>query len=160
MIKKHINSLAITLIVLGSIFNSCQSVNNINKKNNSLIGIWKGNYNWKCESSKYGNEKIVFNITKDNKGVITGSVSYANLKHYIRGFRIVDADLGEWSYTGGKLSEKGEQIIIDILKKEDSKTSLNTFSGILKNNTITGITRNGEKCSSYKGPSGKFSVKR
>lgn len=160
MIIKHINLLAITLILLGSILNSCQSVNNFNKKNNSLIGNWKGNYNWKCESYKYGNEKIAFNINTDNKGVITGSVSYANLKHYIRGFRIVDAKLGEWSYSGGKLSETGKQIIIDILEKKDSKSSINTFSGELKNNTIIGITRNGEKCSSYKGPSGKFSIKR
>ncbi|MDG1039530.1 MAG: hypothetical protein P8I51_00545 [Polaribacter sp.] len=160
MIQKHINALAFKLILLGSIFNSCQSVNNFNKKNNSLVGNWKGNYNWKCESNNYGNEKIIFNVESDEKGVIKGTVSYSKIKHYIKGFRIVDAKLDEWSFTGGKLSEKGEQIIIDILKKEDSKTSLNTFSGTLKNNNIIGITRNGEKCSSYKGPSGKFSIKR
>jgi hypothetical protein len=160
MIKKHINLLAITLILLGSIFNSCQSVNNFNKKNNSLIGNWKGNYNWKCYSNNYGNEKIIFDVESDEKGVIKGTVSYSNIKHLIKGYRLVDAKLNEWSYYGGKLSETGKQIIIDILEKKDSKISINTFSGELKDNSIIGITRNGEKCSSYKGPSGRFSIKR
>ena len=94
-------------------------------------------------------------ITKE---FLQGTVSFLKNKYKIKGYRLIEANLGEWSYNGGRLSQKGTNIIIDILKKNDTIFSKNTFSGEYKNNSIIGITRNGENCSSFKGPSGSFSI--
>jgi hypothetical protein len=126
-----------------------------NHSSKSITGKWTGNYSWKCDWK--GKKVISFNLV-DNNGAISGTATISNYTYKIIGYRLVGATLGEWKYINGKKSKKGNNIVLEFINPNNKRFSSNTFSGELKNNTITGITMNGEGCSTYKGPSGNFSI--
>ena len=89
---------------------------------------------------------------------VLANVSFKEDDYKIKGFRLIGAKLGEWRYENGRISPKGDNIVIHFLNQNDSKILINTFSGKLEGNLIAGITQNGEKCSTFKGPSGNFKI--
>lgn len=143
----------VSVILILFCFSFCTSYKNHTSK--SITGLWLGEYSWDCSGK--GKEKIKFNLS-DNNGLLSGTATLLGVNHKILGYRLEGAILGEWRYEKGKTSPKGNNIVIEFINTKDKKMSTNTFSGELINNIITGITMNGEKCSSYKGPSGKFTI--
>ena len=149
------NHVIFQLLLVLTFFNS--STRQIPANEDSLTGDWIGNYTWEC--LKGGAQQIKLSLN-DNNGVLTGTIELSNQNFQIQGYRIADAELGEWKYEKGHLSKSGKQIYLQILNPKNSKATLNIFSGELKNDVISGITMNGEGCSAVQGPSGSFKIQK
>lgn len=153
MYKIILKSFFLLLIMTGSTSSKSESL----IKKNSLTGNWMGSYSWKC--SKGGKKEFKLSII-DKKGKLSGQIHFLDKTFQIEGKRMENAELGEWQYIKGKDTKKGKDIVLKILDPKNKNISLNVFSGQLNKNEISGIVMNGDKCSSYKGPSGVFSIKK
>jgi len=107
----------------------------------SMTGSWQGTYNWDCGNGKNGSSNLVFEII-DSDGKLSGTAKYLGGESDLYGDRVIDVTWDIWDFKGGVASKNGNMIVISV---PDTDAFVNNrFSGELINNTLSGITQNGD----------------
>lgn len=120
----------------------------------TLTGNWSGFYNWDC--GEKGRADIVFRITDYGNGTLGGEATYLGGMTVLSGYRFSNAIWDEWGIDSGIVDPNGLEVSLRVPDSDFSNN--NDFSGRLEGGTISGVTLNGEGCSTNFGPSGHFSI--
>jgi hypothetical protein len=132
----------------------------------TLSGVWIGTYSWTCGGG--GTVPIQFTLAQAPASfILTGTVSHLGRSASVAGDRASQVTVDSHGHFTDPSTFSAAGVKVIVTWPASTGFVLNTFSGTVSGNTITGTSINGDGasasnagCSEFVGPSGTFTINR